>query len=111
MCDPLTKSVVYRDQYLPKHPYLVPALRNLFATSVSSCFSKVNLTHLQKWLDLPENEVGKWCEAVGWKVDGAVAVVPKNGDNDVKAGVVKENVELSRECFFAVSLNMLCCGG
>ena len=95
--DPLTESLVYRDQYLPKHPYLVPALRNLFATSVSSCFSKVNLTHLQKWLDLPENEVGKWCEAVGWKVDGSVAVVPKNGDNDVKAGVVKENVELSRE--------------
>lgn len=26
-----------------------------------------------------------------------MAVVPKNGDNDVKAGVVKENVELSRE--------------
>jgi hypothetical protein len=26
-----------------------------------------------------------------------VAVIPTNGDNDVKAGVVKENVELSRE--------------
>jgi hypothetical protein len=26
-----------------------------------------------------------------------VAILPKNGDNDVKAGVVKENVELSRE--------------
>jgi hypothetical protein len=25
-------------------------------------------------------------------------VLPTNGDNDVKAGVVKENVELSREC-------------
>jgi hypothetical protein len=24
-------------------------------------------------------------------------VIPTNGDNDVKAGVVKENVELSRE--------------
>ena len=34
---------------------------------------------------------------MGWKVDGSVAVLPKNGDNDVKAGVVKENVELSRE--------------
>lgn len=55
------------------------------------------MTHLQKWLDLPENEVGQWCESVGWKVEGNVAVIPKNGDNDVKAGVVKENVELSRE--------------
>jgi len=26
-----------------------------------------------------------------------VAVIPTNGDNDVKAGVVKENVELSRK--------------
>ena len=26
-----------------------------------------------------------------------MASLPKNGDNDVKAGVVKENVELSRE--------------
>jgi hypothetical protein len=26
-----------------------------------------------------------------------VAVLPTNGDNDVKAGVVKENVELSRK--------------
>jgi hypothetical protein len=88
---------VFRDQYLPKHAHLIPTLRHLFSTSIASCFSKIKLTHLQKWLDLPQNEVGKWCETVGWTVEGEVAVVPKNGDNDVKAGVVKENVELSRE--------------
>jgi hypothetical protein len=32
-----------------------------------------------------------------------VAVIPTNGDNDVKAGVVKENVELSREFTLSVS--------
>ncbi len=31
-------------------------------------------------------------------MEGDVAVLPKNGDNDVKARVVKETVELSREC-------------
>jgi translation initiation factor 3 subunit K len=30
-------------------------------------------------------------------VEGENAVIPKNGDNDVKAGVVKESVELNRE--------------
>ena len=29
-------------------------------------------------------------------MDGDEAKIPKNGDNDVKAGVVKENVELHR---------------
>jgi hypothetical protein len=29
--------------------------------------------------------------------------LPKNGDNDVKAGVVKENVELSRESIGLIS--------
>lgn len=36
-------------------------------------------------------------------MEEGVAVVPKNGDNDVKAGVVKENVELSRKLLFIVS--------
>jgi hypothetical protein len=35
-----------------------------------------------------------------------VAVIPTNGDNDVKAGVVKENVELSRE--FTLSVGGKC---
>jgi translation initiation factor 3 subunit K len=40
--------------------------------------------------------VADWCSSVGWTVEEDAAVVPKNGDNDVKAGVVKESVELSR---------------
>jgi hypothetical protein len=59
---------------------------------------------LQKWLNLSEGEVGQWCESVGWTVEGGEAVVPKNGDNDVKAGVVKENVELSRKLLSPPSL-------
>lgn len=83
--------------YLPRHPHLVPTFRHLFATSIASCFRKVNRSHIQEWLDLPQGEVESWCKNVGWNVEGGVAVIPTNGDNDVKAGVVKENVELSRE--------------
>lgn len=32
-----------------------------------------------------------------WSVNGDNVEIPKNGDNDVKAGVVKESVELARE--------------
>lgn len=41
-------------------------------------------------------------EEAGWTVDGESAVVPGNGDNDVKAGVVKENIELGREFPFGL---------
>lgn len=33
----------------------------------------------------------------GWTVQGDSVKIEGNGDNDVKAGVVKEQVELSRE--------------
>lgn len=51
---------------------------------------------MQRWLHLPEDDVQGWCAGVGWTVEGDKAVIPKNGDNDVKAGVVKETVELNR---------------
>lgn len=41
--------------------------------------------------------MSKWVQEAGWTVEGDVVVVPKNADNDVKAGVVRENIELSRE--------------
>ena len=57
------------------------------------------MANLSRWLDISSSdELKSWCESIGWTVEGDAAVVPKNGDNDVKAGVVKENVELSREC-------------
>jgi translation initiation factor 3 subunit K len=100
--DPITASCqlitpVLRETYVPQHAHLVDTFRVLFATSIASCFSRVRLAQLARWLDLPENEVSQWCAGVQWSVEGDVAVVPKNGDNDVKAGVVKEHVELSRE--------------
>jgi hypothetical protein len=56
------------------------------------------MANLSRWLDISSSdELKSWCESIGWTVEGDAAVVPKNGDNDVKAGVVKENVELSRE--------------
>ncbi|GFZ45285.1 Eukaryotic translation initiation factor 3 subunit K [Saitozyma sp. JCM 24511] len=87
---------ILRESYAPQHAHLVDSFRVLFATSIASCFSRVRLAQLARWLDLPENEVPQWCAGVQWSVEGDVAVVPKNGDNDVKAGVVKEHVELSQ---------------
>ncbi len=36
-----------------------------------------------------------------------MAVIPKNGDNDVKAGVVKETVELNREFTPSITFQVL----
>lgn len=87
---------ILKSDYLPQHPYLISQLQFLFARSVASCFSRVRLAQLARWLDLPEGEVNGWCESAGWTVEGEMAVVPGNGDNDVKATVVKEHVELSQ---------------
>jgi translation initiation factor 3 subunit K len=46
------------------------------------------LSQLARWLSLKDAEVAAWAKTAGWEIDGDVAVVPKNGDNDVKAGVV-----------------------
>ena len=50
---------LFKEQYAPRHPHLIPTFRHLFATSIASCFRKVNLTHIQEWLDLPQSEVGE----------------------------------------------------
>jgi translation initiation factor 3 subunit K len=89
---------VIKNHYAPQQPHLIPALRNLFATSIASSFSRVSVKHLSNWLDLPASEVASWAAGAQWSVEGEFVVVPKNEDNNVKAGIVKENVELSREC-------------
>ncbi|ORY28514.1 armadillo-type protein [Naematelia encephala] len=89
-------SQLLRNTYVPQHANLIESLRNIFAASISSCFSAIPLVRLQRWLDIPAGEIHAWCSNVGWNVDGEVAAIPKNGDNDVKAGVVKEHVELSQ---------------
>lgn len=83
--------------YFPAHKDLTSKLRLQFASSIAASFSRVRLAQLSRWLDLDEKALAAWCKEVGWEVEGDVAVVPKNGDNDVKAGVVKENVQLKRE--------------
>ena len=93
----LTFVIVVRQHYLPQQPHLISNFRILIATSIASCFSRVPVLRLSHWLDLPTNELSGFCGSIEWTLEGDLAVIPKNGDNDVKAGVVKENVELSRE--------------
>ncbi|KAL7423277.1 hypothetical protein Q5752_002577 [Cryptotrichosporon argae] len=80
--------------YLPAHATLLPRLRTNIATSIASCFSRVRLAQLGRWVDLSGADVAAYAQSIGWIVDGDDAVVPKNGDNDVKATVVKETVTL-----------------
>lgn len=84
--------------YFSAHKDFIPKLRHQFASSIAASFRRVRLSQLSRWLDLQEKELAAWCKEAGWEIEGDVAVVPKNGDNDVKAGVVKENVQLKREC-------------
>ena len=90
-------TTVVKSTYVPQQSHLIPSFRNLFAASIASCFSRISIKNLSNWLDLSSNEVSAWANEVQWSVDGEYVTVPKNGDNDVKAGVVKESVELSRE--------------
>ncbi|KAK4685387.1 translation initiation factor 3 subunit K, partial [Tremellales sp. Uapishka_1] len=82
--------------FFSEHTDLLTTLRHLFSTSIASTFSSITLARLSRWLNLSSSEVGEWCKSIGWSVEGDLAQIPKNGDNDVKAGVVKENVELSQ---------------
>ncbi|WRT67722.1 eukaryotic translation initiation factor 3 subunit K [Kwoniella shivajii] len=88
---------IIKSRFLPSHAHPIDDLRFQFSLSIASCFSSITLTQLGRWLDLSSSsEISSWCEKVGWTVQGDKAVVPKNGDNDVKAGVVKENVQLNQ---------------
>ncbi|WWD18418.1 eukaryotic translation initiation factor 3 subunit K [Kwoniella shandongensis] len=87
---------IIRTRYISQFASYIDSLRLIFSTSAASCFSRISLTQLSRWLDLPTDKVGEWARQVGWSVEGETAIIPKNGDNDVKAGVVKENVQLNQ---------------
>lgn len=89
--------IVLRTRYLPQHASPLDDFRFIFSASIASCFRRISLSQLSRWLDIPSDKVGEWCSKVEWTVEGQDAVIPNNGQNDVKAGVVKENVQLGRE--------------
>ncbi|KAK1925372.1 armadillo-type protein [Papiliotrema laurentii] len=89
-------ATILKEAYIPQHSNFISSLRTLFATSIASSFSRIQTKRLVNWLDLSEDEVKQWAESAQWKVEGDLVEIPGNGDNDVKAGVVKENVELSQ---------------
>lgn len=83
--------------YFPAHKGLEEKFRYEFASSIAASFRSVKVAQLQRWLNLADAEVKQWAESHGWSINGDIAAIPGNGDNDVKAGVVKEKVELNRE--------------
>lgn len=82
--------------YFPAHKGLEEKFRYEFASSIAASFRNVKVAQLQRWLNLKDAEVKQWAESHGWTINGDIAAIPGNGDNDVKAGVVKEKVELNR---------------
>ncbi|KAK8858529.1 eukaryotic translation initiation factor 3 subunit K [Kwoniella newhampshirensis] len=87
---------IIRTRYIQQFASYLDSLRLIFSISCASCFSRISFVQLSRWLDLPSNKVGEWCSKIGWSLEGETAVIPKNGDNDVKAGVVRENVQLNQ---------------
>jgi translation initiation factor 3 subunit K len=86
-----------RENYLPQNPHFVSTLQINIARSVSACFQRIKIAQLARWLDLSAGDIQGWAQKAGWKVEGELVVIPGNGDNDVKAGVVNEHIELSRK--------------
>jgi hypothetical protein len=100
----LTPVLRSNPNYFPAHAGLVEKLRNEFAASIAASFSRVRLAQIARWLDIKPADVPAWCKEAGWSVDGELAGVPENGANNVKAGVVKENVQLKRRSAGEVAL-------
>jgi translation initiation factor 3 subunit K len=84
-----------RDNFLPEFTQFHATVRHLFSTSIATCFARIPASRLKAWLDL--SDVAEFAQTVGWSIQGEDVVIPPNGENNVKAGVVKETVELSRE--------------
>ncbi|KIR68481.1 eukaryotic translation initiation factor 3 subunit K [Cryptococcus bacillisporus CA1280] len=87
---------ILRTRYLSQHASPLDDFRFIFSASIASCFRRISLSQLSRWLDLSSDKVAEWCSQIEWRVEGQDAVIPNNGQNDVKAGVVKENVQLGQ---------------
>lgn len=85
--------------YFPAHKGLEERIRVEFAQAIAASFRNVKAAQLGRWLGLKDADVPAWVQAHGWTLADGTVTIPPNGDNDVKAGVVKEKVELSRESF------------
>lgn len=44
------------------------------------------------------DELVDYVSKLGWTVDASVVSIPPNPDNQVEASVVRENIQLPREC-------------
>ena len=90
-----TDPEALQETYLSAHPHFTRTIRMLFSTVIASSFSRIHTAQLERWLDLEGSELSTLCTSMGWKIEGDVVVIPANGENDVKAGVIRENVKLS----------------
>lgn len=91
-----------RAAYLPSHPYAVDSVRKLVVSTVSTTFARVSAARLARWLDLEggSSAVAAYIQETqvqGWSIEGDDVRIASNEDNDVRPGVIRENVELKRE--------------
>lgn len=91
---------IIHGSYLPSHPHAVDSVRKLVTATVSTTFTRVSVARLAKWLDLDVAGIAKYikeADVQGWTVEGDDVRIASNEDNDVRPGVIRENVELKRE--------------
>lgn len=73
------------------------AVRRVALDSVKGAFRTIDAKRLASYLDLEKDELPAFIQKQsGWTMEGDAVHVPANADNDVKASVIREDIQLDR---------------
>ncbi|UZJ53187.1 hypothetical protein CBS101457_002507 [Exobasidium rhododendri] len=65
--------------------------------TVKGAFRTIGKARLAEYLNMPASEVASYVEEqAGWTVEGDKVLIPANADNDVKATVIREDLQLDQ---------------
>ncbi|WVN88673.1 uncharacterized protein L203_103886 [Cryptococcus depauperatus CBS 7841] len=87
---------ILRERFLSQQVSPLDSFRRIFSISIASCFRRISVHQLSRWLNLQDGEVSDWCQKVEWTIEGQDVIIPQNGQNDVKASIVRESVSLNQ---------------
>lgn len=94
------KSPEYQDvrQHAAQITGFEDAVRRVALHSVKSAFTQISTNRLGSYLDLSSgNELADFMKTQpGWKIEGEKVHVPINADNEVKATVIREDIQLDQ---------------
>lgn len=71
-------------------------IRAKIAQLIGQAFREVSLSHVEAWLGLSGADAARRfaTEACGWTVEGDVAKIPRNLDNEAKKAEIREDVNV-----------------